>query len=335
LILENIMRNTGMMKNLVNSLKEMVGSTRVAAAVMPAVIGLLPSPGGARFSCPMVEEVVGSGAEGKDKAFVNYWFRHIWMDGFILYPGAILISKLTGITVISFFVHMLPFMTISVILGIIFGAKNIKKVKIIRSKTFAENFRIFSVSILPVVIVITSYLLLINIFKYSLEISILIVVIALFIIKKYNMKMFLKAIKEAFPGKLALVILGAMIFKQVLVDSGVMDGLPGILHEYGIPVAVLFLILPFIGGFSSGITVSYLSLTFPFLLPLGLDKNVWYPVLAFSAGYTGVMISPLHLCAIMSADYFKSPLGNMLVKVAATCSIMLVIIAVVLFLMIR
>lgn len=335
LTLENIMRTSGMIKTMVASLKEMVGSRRAAVALMPAVIGLLPSPGGARLSCPMVEEVLGDNSVGPDKAFVNYWFRHIWMDGFILYPGAILASKLVGISVISFFLHVLPFMVFQVILGIIFGTRLIKKENIEKTRPFSENFKTFAISILPIILVITLYILLLDYFTYSLELSVILMVIALFIIKKYDFKRIKTTLREAFPVKLVAIIAGAMVFKQVLLDSKVLDGLPDIMSSVGIPVSILFLLLPFVGGFASGITVSYLSLTFPFLLPLGLDKNIWYTVLAFCAGYVGVMVTPLHLCAVMSADYFKASLTGLLGRVAAAGALMLVVTSVILFVMVR
>lgn len=334
LMLENIMRTTGMIKNMVNSLKEIVGSKRAAAALMPAVIGLLPSPGGARLSCPMVDEVIGNGSAGTDKAFVNYWFRHIWMDAFILYPGAILASRLVGISVISFFLHLLPFIIITIIIGLIFGVKNIEKEKIERTQSLKENFKVFFLSILPVILVIAMYIVLLNHFEYSLELSVLTMVAVLFISKKYDLKRIIVTMKESFPVKLMIILIGAMIFKQIVLESKVLEGLPGFLESYGIPVSILFLLLPFIGGFSSGIVVSYISLTFPFLLPLGLDKNVWYAVLAFSAGYVGNMVTPLHLCAVMTADYFKAPVTSLLKKVATAGGVLLIIVSVILFIII-
>jgi len=89
-----------------------------------------------------------------------------------------------------------------------------------------------------------------------------------------------------------------------------------LLGKYGIPAAILFILLPFAGGFTSGITVSYVSLTFPILIPLGLGENLWYIAVAFAAGSIGCMVTPLHLCAVMTADYFKTPLGGLLKKVA-------------------
>ncbi|MEK7796552.1 MAG: DUF401 family protein, partial [Pseudomonadota bacterium] len=56
MVLENVLRKTENLQRMVNSLKGLVRDHRIVMALMPAVIGLLPSIGGARFSAPFVEE---------------------------------------------------------------------------------------------------------------------------------------------------------------------------------------------------------------------------------------------------------------------------------------
>ena len=53
--LSDQMAATGLMNDLVTAVRARV-SRRAAMAVLPAVIGLLPMPGGALFSAPMVDE---------------------------------------------------------------------------------------------------------------------------------------------------------------------------------------------------------------------------------------------------------------------------------------
>lgn len=338
LVLENIMRTTGMIKTMADSLKELVGSSRTAAAFIPAVIGLLPSPGGARFSCPMVEEVTSTNSDSANKAFINYWFRHVWMDGFILYPGIILASELLGVSVIGFFIRILPFMALRVLLGYFFSLKSVKKENIRKSKPGLESLRTFITSLMPVIIVISLYMLLIrisafNITGYSLEISVTFVVIAMFIIKKYSLGKIVSTIKSAFQAKLILIIVGVMVFKDILFATDIMNGLPGLLKAYSVPLAVLYILLPFLGGVVSGIGVTAVSMTFPLLMHIGLGSNPWYAVMAFSAGFSGCMVTPLHLCGVMTADYFKSSLGSMLKKVIiAEVIFMSVILCIVYFL---
>ena len=334
MMLENIMRNSGMIRTMVDNLKELTGSNRLAAALLPTALGLLPSPGGARFSCPMVEEVAKENTDGLNKAFINYWFRHIWLDGFILYPGVILAAELLEVSVISLFTHLIPFMLVSVALGAVFGLSRVKKEQIARTKPVAQSLAAFLTAMLPVIIVIAVYILLLNFTPYSLEIASGGMVAALLVIKKYSLKKIIETVKEAFPVKLVLIIVGVMVFKEILLDSGAITVLSTLMNTYGIPPAVLFVLLPFVGGFTSGITVSYVSLTFPILIPLGLGTNLWYAAIAFAAGSVGGMITPLHLCVVMTADYFKTSLGELLKRVAIAEIPLLILSIVVLFVMV-
>src|SRR5690242_14819871 len=59
MVMENILRTTGMLKRMVSSLSGALPDRRVVMAAMPAMIGMLPSPGGAVFSAPMVNEAAG------------------------------------------------------------------------------------------------------------------------------------------------------------------------------------------------------------------------------------------------------------------------------------
>ncbi len=52
MIMENILRSTGTLKRMVESLSEVFPDARFVMASMPAMIGMLPSPGGAVFSAP-------------------------------------------------------------------------------------------------------------------------------------------------------------------------------------------------------------------------------------------------------------------------------------------
>jgi len=332
MMLENIMRNTGMIRKMVDNLKELTGGNRLAAALLPATLGLLPSPGGARFSCPMVDEVAKGNTDANNKAFVNYWFRHIWLDGFILYPGVILAAELMEVSVISFFIHLIPFMLVSIVIGTVCGLTGIKKEKIARTKPIKRSLAAFLAAMLPILIVITVYILLLNITPYSLEIASGAVVAALFILKKYSLKDIVRTAKDAFPVKLVLIILGVMVFKEFVLNSGAIAALSDLLNVYGIHPAVLFMLLPFAGGFTSGITISFVSLTFPILIPLGLDNSLWYATIAFISGTIGNMITPLHLCAVMTADYFNVSLSKLLKRVAIVeIPLLVLVIAVLIF----
>jgi integral membrane protein (TIGR00529 family) len=326
MILENIMRTTGMIQAMVETLKQLVGNNRMAAALLPITIGLLPSPAGARFSCPMVDDVVNENSDNRNKAFINYWFRHIWADGFLLYPGVILAAELLEVPVISLFTRLLPFMVLRIILGAIFGLRHVKKEPIGHTRTRRENLKLFALSIFPALGVIILYILFLNFTSYALEISLLFMVCFLFTYKKYDFNKILKTVKKAFPLKFIIIILGVMVFKSVLEGSEVLETIPGLIESANIPVEALYVMLSYLCGFASGIAVSFVSIAFPVLIPLGLGMNMWHVVFAFCAGFAGVMSTPLHLCAVATSDYFKIPLGKLLSKAVIAESIFMAVI---------
>jgi hypothetical protein len=70
----------------------------------------------------------------------------------------------------------------------------------------------------------------------------------------------------------------------------------------------MFALLPFLAGILTGITVGFVGVSFPILLALletgGYDIS--HIVLAYGMGFVGVLLSPVHLCLLVTKDYFKA-----------------------------
>ncbi len=331
MMLEDIMRNTGMIKQIADNTKQIVKNNLLSSALLPVFLGLLPSPGGARFSCPMVEEILGEDADNTDKAFINYWFRHAWRDGFILYPGAILASQLANIPTLLLFIYMLPFCILHAALGFILVYGKVKNTPHVHKKDNMEKITGFASGIFPIVIIIGLYIIFLGIkpiSDYALYLSSVITVLILLIYKKYSFRDFTKTLRRSVHMNSVILVLGVMIFMQFLTASGLVDIWLKEISYYGIPKEVLFMILPFTAGALSGITVSFVSLSFPILINMGLDQNIWFFVAAYIAGFSGVMITPVHLCSAMSSDYFGIKTGKMLKKVIAAEVVMLIAVAI-------
>jgi hypothetical protein len=61
-----------------------------------------------------------------------------------------------------------------------------------------------------------------------------------------------------------------------------------------------------------------------------IHKNL---MLVFGAGYLGVMLSPLHLCLVFSADYYKANLYRVY-KILAPTGVLFAVLLILLFLLI-
>lgn len=327
MVMENIMRNTGMIKQIADNIKEIVKNNVLSSAMLPIFLGLLPSPGGARFSCPMVQEILEEDAKEEDKAFINYWFRHVWRDGFILYPGAIIASQLLSISTLKLFLYVLPFSLLHTVLGLIIVYPKIKNSKIMFVKNRKEKFSGFFIGISPIILIIGLYIILLQVkwvSKYSLYISGIISVLFLVAYHRYSFQKLKRTIKESVQLKSVILVLGVMVFMEFLTDSGLVTVWIKEISHYGIPKEVLFVLLPLLTGALSGITVSYVSISFPILINMGISHNIWYVVASYMAGFIGVMVTPVHLCSVMSSDYFGIKVGKMLKKVVFAETFMMV-----------
>ena len=77
------MQETGAITKLIDSLRTFF-SKGGTLAVIPAVYGLMPVPGGALFSAPLIDKEGDKyKLKNNQKNFLNIWFRHIW---FPIYP---------------------------------------------------------------------------------------------------------------------------------------------------------------------------------------------------------------------------------------------------------
>jgi hypothetical protein len=60
--------------------------------------------------------------------------------------------------------------------------------------------------------------------------------------------------------------------------------------------------------------VGFVGASFPLIIPLfpanDMFTYVSYAALAYTFGYMGMMLSPVHLCFIVTRDFFKSGIGG-------------------------
>ena len=113
--------------------------------------------------------------------------------------------------------------------------------------------------------------------------------------------------------KMIYMVAGILIFKGVLEDSGAVERLSREMLDWQIPLISIAMLLPFIVGLVGGITIAFVGATFPILVSLvhslgQADLMLPYMMLALVSGFAGVLISPLHLCLLLSNEYFETDL---------------------------
>ena len=324
LILSAMLQKSGQLDRIVSTFRRLSPDPRFTAAAMPALIGLLPMPGGALFSAPMVQTAVPSDdVEPELKVAINYWFRHIWEYWWPLYPGIILGISLFGLDSWKLIVAHMPLTIGAIIAGVIFILSGARIADVDEPGLPAASTKDFLKETAPILVVIIVFIgmqafavgaktllgISISSPKYS---GLAIGLLAAMALVIYQNSMGWKPLKESAlnPGMLtmAMIIFAIMSFKGVLVDTKAIEDVRWELARYRIPPLLIIALLPFISGMVTGIAVGFVGASFPLvaaLLPAGHSP---YPfaVLAFGFGFMGMMLSPVHLCLVVTRQYFHA-----------------------------
>ncbi len=318
--LSSQMSETGVMKDLVASINNGL-SKRTSMAVLPAVIGLLPMPGGALFSAPLVDECdADNGVGSLEKTMINYWFRHIWEYWWPLYPGVLLAVDLTGMPIVQFMLIQFPLSLVSVLAGYLFILRKIEHVQNEKSSGFMALRETLD-HIAPVIIIIIVYAV-IKVFiptlsglnKYFPMITGILFAQLYLQLKRpmpfINWKLIILSSKTLKLAILVLFILiyGAFISSPLPDGSLIMDHMKDELSSSGIPLFFVIILIPFISGVTTGIAVGFVGASFPIIVSLA-GGDISYLVLAYGFGYMGMILSPVHVCLVVTAEHFKTDVG--------------------------
>lgn len=305
---EYSLRQTGLMNKMTDISQKILTNKKLSIISMPVIIGMLPSLGGAYLSAPMVDSATkATDMSREEKAFVNYWYRHPWELILPLYPGIVLASAVSGIPLRELILLNIPIGIIFFIIGFFFSMKNIKKED---SKGFNKAIFKNLKSFIPIALV----LLLVIFFRIDLSVSLFVNILLLCFWFRLDIKKSFEIIKYGFTLDVFILVLGVIIFKDMLQFSGAVEGVAQAITHSGIPYLFVFVSLPFVVGLITGISVGFVGSTFPLLLHLKDTFNYEISI-AFISGYAGVLISPLHLCLILTKDYFKADITGIYKKI--------------------
>jgi len=83
--------------------------------------------------------------------------------------------------------------------------------------------------------------------------------------------------------------------------SKVVESLDNLMRDSRVTLAAV----PFLVGLLTGLTIAPVGITFPILMPLlqGAGRMEHF-MLAYVGGYMGVMLSPVHLCLVLTREYY-------------------------------
>ncbi len=313
-IIGGVLQASGMLTGMVNNLDMRRDAYLMSA---PAFLGLLPVPGGALLSAPLVFRA-GDDISDRDYAVINVWFRHVLT---FIYPLAALLptTKMastlqeTPIDMFTAMLYLIPGFLLITVLGYVFLLRKVKGRLKIQGKR--EIVKV----LVPIGIILTAPVVqfaLSHVFPFMMTELFLLIGVSLSLILaliagRLSKKDFLQSIRKMKPWNFYLLMLAIFLFLGTFKSAGIPDVIAG----FDVSPAVLVVLIGALVGFITARTQLGMSI----LLPLYYAKFGEIGYIAFTLMYIsifmGYVISPLHPCILVTLEFFGTSLRRFLARI--------------------
>ena len=308
--LEIELRLSGALTDMVKALRRTFSDVKILLAAMPAFLGLLPSVGGARFSAPIVEELsAGINLSPEHKSAINFWFRHLFEFSSPIIPGMIMACSIAGVTFGEFISHLCWVTVAAIVVGWIVL---IRPIKISREKISVEsaaevrherNGLLLALTPVAAVFMVVVFGGLNASLSTGLVVALWVIVLAM-VKRPVGVK---EIFLGAFDWKMSLNICCILYFIQLLSVTEVLGEIVAAFQASPLPVPVIIACVSFIIGILTGMSQGHVAIVMPIVAAMGTgDLNLAGVAMAF--GVAGQMLTPTHVCLIVTIDYFKADL---------------------------
>jgi len=318
-LIGGVLSQSGKMDDLVKNMR--IGK-KAFLAFSPALVGMLPMPGGALLSAPLVEKT-GKGMPREKKAGLNVWFRHVLYLVYPLEPALIISIKLANLDIYRVLPHLTLFLIFSVALGYFFFLRSVHG-----QMEYEEKFSLKKLLTPLTVILIAPLLdfLIKELFPGLVREAATLIGVATSLtlaiaVGKIGLKDFFQIFRKAKPWDFALIIIGMMVFYNVFKASSI----PELIAEVQISPAILCVVVGFLLGFATGRIQVPATIIIPiFATKFGAMSAPAFAIMFFSI-FLGYVLTPVHPCVALSAKFFGADLKDFLKEVVPPALIAFVV----------
>ncbi len=332
--MEILLRSSGTLANMVNALKKAFSSDKAIIAIMPFFLGVLPSVGGARFSCPIVEESSRQyNASQEDKAAINYWFRHPCELFNPIVPGMIMACSISGVAYSEFLKGTFWICIVWLILGWILLIQPLKKIDTVENiedkaaDTSEPEAKTSLVDVFLAIMPIFITFLLVVFLDLNASIAMILSTSLLYIIlllRKAEISL-KDAILGAIDKKMFINIGFILYFVQILEDTGALSDVVAAFQAAPLPTPVIIAGITFVVAILTGMSQAYIAIVMPISAALSQSGDMLLLIITMVFGLAGLMLTPIHVCFTVTTDYFNASFFKVLYKIMLMIGIILAI----------
>lgn len=322
---------------MVLALRKILPNDKITLMFIPGLVGCMPMTGGAIVSAPMVD---GLGAEiglnRRRRSAANLIFRHSWYFVFPFMPTFILAARLSGIEIYDLISIQWPLTAVMLGAGYYFilskGHNNRagretpdrKRTKREVSSTGDEAdpgqltlpaaFWKFILYGSPIILGLTLTIGL----GWHLALALALGMALALAIRRTEDSDFStgsvpQLILTGIDYKIVAAMASIMIFRASVDQTTTFTGLMQNMLEWGVPLYLIAGTLATLVGYVSASHSSTLAVILPIISPVinATGKNMTvYVMLIYAFAFLTYLISPLHLCQILTNRYFDVTLSD-------------------------
>ncbi len=302
-----VMERSGQMDRLVSNLR--IGQ-RPSLVLSPALIGMLPVPGGALLSSPLVEGV-GQRIAGRTKAAVNVWFRHALFMVYPLDPTLIMSARIAGLGVYSVIPYLLPGFIAMTVVGWVFLMRDVEG-KIAYPDPFSARDLLPPLGIIllaPFLDFLLPKVFALRITEWSTLLAVSCSLGLALLLSRLPWREILQTIRSVSPWDFTLMIMAMFLFFQVFQTSGLPEAMASLTLSEPLLCMITFLL-----GVLTGRVYLPTSVVVPTYVRM-LGSSTMHPhlfALVFFSAILGYLVSPVHPCVSVSLEYFDTSISDYL-----------------------
>lgn len=298
-LIGGILKESGQMDNLVSNMR--IGK-KAFLMLSPALVGMLPMPGGALLSAPLVEKGE-SGISNDKKAGLNVWFRHILYLVYPMAPTLIISSEAARIDLYQAIPYMTLTLVFSLFLGYFFFIKDATG-----KMNYAEKFSLRKLMLpltallaAPILDIVIKTFFVLPVKELATLIGISVSLLISIMISGKKTASFTEIFRKAKVWSFASMMIGIMVFLAVFKNSGILL----LIRNLYISKEALF-VIGLLLGFSTGRIITPAGIVFPIAIEkFGAISLPFFAILYFSI-FLGYIMTPVHPCVSLSVEAFKA-----------------------------
>ena len=305
-LLAGMLRNFGLLAPMSRALAGTLRSDRLAFILVPGILGCLPVPGGAGMSAPMVDGLGDTlGLSRPRKAAANVLLRHAWFFVFPFSPSLILAAHLSGVSVSSIISRQWALTALAVLAPTLMFLRGPNGDRA-RYGPWRQEAREFLITASPIFVSIALFLGA----GVRLPLALGAGAILAGLVARRRRAFAWKLVRSSLDWEMPLATEIIMVFAALVRETSGLGRLIASASSGSVLPAIMATSV--LAGFLTANPVAGLGIAMPTLLSLvpPAEDLLAYVCLIFGLTFQAYLVSPLHMCLVLTSRYFDVSLGH-------------------------